>query len=150
MKAEAVVEGIVRKLGASQRLAVLSTENLGQPYSSLIAFALGEDLKSLVFTTPRLTRKFSNLTANPHVSLLIDDRSNRREDFHEARAATILGRAREVAGEERESCLELFLGKHPYLSDFARSPETTIFRVEIETYYVVDCFQAVSELHIRR
>jgi nitroimidazol reductase NimA-like FMN-containing flavoprotein (pyridoxamine 5'-phosphate oxidase superfamily) len=144
------LERIVRELLASQRLAVLSTETRGMPYSSLIAFAAAPDLRTLVFTTPRPTRKFSNLSENAQVSLLVDNRSNREEDFAEAAAATILGTARETTGEERESSLALFLGKHPYLSSFARSPECATFRVEVEAYYVVSRFQSVSELHVRR
>jgi len=144
------LERLVRELLASQRLAVLSTETRGTPYSSLIAFAAAPDLTALVFATPRPTRKFSNLSENARVSLLVDNRSNREEDFAEAAAATILGSARETTGEERESSLALFLGKHPYLSSFVRSPECAIFRVEVEAYYVVSRFQSVSELHVRR
>lgn len=140
-----VLERIARELAASQRLAVLSTDDHGKPYSSLIAFASAPDLKTLVFTTPRPTRKFSNLCQNERVSLLIDNRSNREEDFAEAAAATILGHAREVTGEERESCLALYLGKHPRLSSFARSPNCAVFRVEVEACYVVNRFQSVSE-----
>jgi len=144
------LERIVRELLASQRLAVLSTETRGTPYSSLIAFAAAPDLKTLVFATPRPTRKFSNLSENARVSLLVDNRTNREEDFAEAAAATILGIAREATGEEKESSLAVFLGKHPYLSSFVRSPNCAIFRVEVEAYYVVTRFQSVSELHVRR
>jgi nitroimidazol reductase NimA-like FMN-containing flavoprotein (pyridoxamine 5'-phosphate oxidase superfamily) len=144
------LERIVRELLSSQRLAVLSTETGGAPYSSLIAFAASPDISTLVFTTGRPTRKFSNLSENARVSLLVDNRTNREEDFADAAAATILGTAQEAAGEERESALALFLGKHPYLSSFARSPNCAIFRVEIEAYYVVSRFQSVSELHVRR
>ena len=138
-------ERIFGELLSSQRLAVLSTDDHGKPYSSLIAFAAAPELKTLVFTTPRPTRKFSNLRENERVSLLIDNRSNREEDFAGAAAATILGSAREVTGEERESCLALFLEKHPRLSSFARSPDSAVFRVEIEAFYVVSRFQAGSE-----
>jgi nitroimidazol reductase NimA-like FMN-containing flavoprotein (pyridoxamine 5'-phosphate oxidase superfamily) len=144
------LEQVVRKLADSQRLAVLCTDDRGNPYASLIAFAADPDLKTLVFATPRPTRKYSNLSENGRVSLLLDNRSNREEDFAEAAAATVLGKAREVTGEERESCLALFLGKHPYLSSFARSPNSAVFRVEVEAYYVVNRFQSVSELHVRR
>ena len=144
------MEQVVRKLADSQRLAVLCTDDRGNPYASLIAFAAAPDLKSLVFATPRPTRKYANLSNNGRVSLLLDNRSNREEDFAEAAAATILGKALEVAGEERESCLALFLGKHPCLSSFARSPNSAVFRVEVEAYYVVNRFQPVSELHVRR
>ena len=144
------LERIVRELLSSQRLAVLSTESRGTPYSSLIAFAAAPDLKTLVFSTPRPTRKFSNLSENARVSLLVDNRTNREEDFAEAAAATILGCAREAAEEEKESSLALLLAKHPYLSSFVRSPNCAIFRVDVEVYYVVTRFQSVSELHIRR
>jgi len=103
-----------------------------------------------VFATPRPTRKYSNLAENSKVSLLVDNRGNREEDFAEARAANHPGIAREATGEERESCLAVFLGKHPYLSSFARSPNCAIFRVDVEAYYVVNRFQSVSELHVRR
>jgi nitroimidazol reductase NimA-like FMN-containing flavoprotein (pyridoxamine 5'-phosphate oxidase superfamily) len=144
------LEREVRELTDAQRLAVLCTDDRGRPYASLIAFAAAPDLKSLVFATSRPTRKFSNLSGNGRVSLLIDNRSNREEDFAEATAATVLGTAREVTGEERESCLSLYLGRHPYLSSFARSPNSAVFRVEVESYYVVNRFQSVSELHVRR
>ncbi len=150
MEDATTLERIVRELVTSQRLAVLSTDDRGKPYSSLIAFAAAPDLNPLVFTTPRSTRKFSNLSGNARVSLLIDSRSNREEDFAEASAATILGSAREVTGEEKESCLVLFLGKHPCLSSFARSPDSAVFRVEVEACYVVNRFQSVSEVRVRR
>lgn len=143
-------EQVVRKLADTQRLAVLCTDERGSPYASLIAFAAAPDLKTLVFATPRPTRKYSNLSENPRVSLLIDDRSNREEDFVEAAAATILGNALEVTGEERESCLALFLGKHPSLSSFARSPDSAVFRIEVEACHVVNRFRSASELHVRR
>ncbi len=144
------LERIVRELLSSQRLAVLATEAGGHPYASLIAFAAAPDLKALVFATPRPTRKFTNLSANARVSILVDNRGNLEEDFVEAAAATILGTAIEATGEERDSCLAVFLGKHPYLSSFVRSPNCAIFRVEVEAYYVVHRFQSVSELHVRR
>ncbi|MBP2674151.1 MAG: hypothetical protein H6Q84_991 [Deltaproteobacteria bacterium] len=144
------LEREVRELVYAQRLAVLCTDDRGRPYASLIAFAAAPDLKTLVFATSRPTRKFSNLSGNGRVSLLIDNRSNREEDFAEATAATVLGTAREVTGEERESCLSLYLGRHPYLSSFVRSPNSAVFRVEVESYYVVNRFQSVSELHVRR
>ena len=150
MEDAVALERIVRELTQSQRLAVLCTDERGRPYASLIAFAAAPDLKTLVFATPRPTRKYANLTGNPRVSLLLDNRSNREEDFADATAATLLGSAREVAGTERESCLELFLGKHPYLTGFGRSPNSAVFLVEVEAYYVVNRFQSVSELHVRR
>jgi nitroimidazol reductase NimA-like FMN-containing flavoprotein (pyridoxamine 5'-phosphate oxidase superfamily) len=144
------LELTAQELLGSQRLAVLATEADGTPYSSLIAFAASPDFGFLVFATPRLTRKFSNLCRNPHVALLVDNRSNREEDFANAAAVTVLGTAREAEGERREDCLALFLGKHPYLASFARSPGCAILRVDVESCHVVNRFQPVTDLQVRR
>ena len=145
----AVLEPNARELLGSQRLAVLATEADGVPYASLIAFAASPDFGYLVFATPRLTRKFSNLCRNPHVALLVDNRSNREEDFATAAAVTVVGTAREAEGERREGCLALLLGKHPYLAAFARSPGCAIFRVDAESCHVVNRFQSVTDLQVR-
>ena len=136
------------QLFATQKLAVLATQEGGQPYASLIAFAASDDLKELFFATPRATRKFTYLQANPRVALLIDSRSNQDEDIHQAIAATVLGTAAEVPPEEREQALIRYLAKHPHLEEFAQSPSTAVVRVTVETYYVVSRFQEVMELHV--
>src|SRR5512136_3185486 len=97
----------LRKLLQSQPLAVLATQNQGQPYASLIAFASSDDLKSLYFATTRSTRKYANLSSDSRVAVLVDNRSNKASDFRWAMAATATGQAREVGPAERESALEL-------------------------------------------
>jgi nitroimidazol reductase NimA-like FMN-containing flavoprotein (pyridoxamine 5'-phosphate oxidase superfamily) len=135
-------------LFASQKLAVLSTQDQGQPYASLIAFAASEDLKELFFATPRATRKFSYLQANPRVALLMDSRSNQDSDIHQAIAATAVGIAAEVPAAERAKVLSCYLAKHPHLEEFAASPSCALVCVTVATYYVVSRFQEVMELHV--
>ncbi len=139
---------ILASLLGSQKLAVLSTYSGGQPYVSLVAFAASEDLSHLLFVTDRATRKFANILEHPQIAMLVDNRSNRESDFSEASAATILGKARELAGGERESQLKLYLKKHPYLEEFATSSKSAIVQVQVETFIVVDRFQEVTELHL--
>jgi heme iron utilization protein len=133
---------------SSQKLAVLSTQHQGQPYASLVAFAASDDLKELFFATPRATRKFAYLQANPKVALLIDNRSNEDADIHGAIAATVLGIAAEGPPEGREQILKCYLAKHPHLEEFAQSSSTALIRVTVETYYVVSRFQEVMELRV--
>jgi nitroimidazol reductase NimA-like FMN-containing flavoprotein (pyridoxamine 5'-phosphate oxidase superfamily) len=141
------MQKIVQELLNSQRLAVLSTQMSGRPYSNLIAFAATDDLKEILFATTRATRKFSNLTAEPRVSLLIDNRSNQETDFGEASAVTVLGTAEEVLGSERESYLQLFLKKHPYLEEFVTAPTCALIRVKVEKFIMVTQFQEVREVY---
>ena len=129
-----------------ERLGVLSTCGGRQPYASLVAFAATDNLSHLVFVTPRPTRKYANLTANARVALLVDNRSNRTSDFRRAMAATAVGWVREVRRASNNRLIRIYLDKHPHLEDFVRSPTCAVLDLRVESYYVVERFQHVSEL----
>jgi len=150
LKEKQQIKKILSGLFTSQKLAVLGTHQNGQPYGSLVAFAASSDLKNLVFATTRATRKFANLEADPRISMVLDNRSNRVADFRKAAAATALGRAGEARGKEREKLAALFLAKHPHLKDFVNSPTCALVKVRVEVYYVVWRFQNVFEWRVGR
>jgi nitroimidazol reductase NimA-like FMN-containing flavoprotein (pyridoxamine 5'-phosphate oxidase superfamily) len=139
----------LRGLLRSQPLAVLATQNQGQPYASLVAFSSSNDLKSLYFATTRSTRKYANLSVDPRVAMLVDNRSNQTSDFRWAMAATVTGKAKEVEQEERASALDLYLAKHPHLRDFVQAPTCAFCEIRVQTFFVVTRFQNVVEVHIR-
>jgi nitroimidazol reductase NimA-like FMN-containing flavoprotein (pyridoxamine 5'-phosphate oxidase superfamily) len=146
MEEAAEVWDNIRELLESQRLAVLSTQGQVQPYSNLVAFAATPDLRYLLFATTRATRKYANLLKHAQVSILIDNRTNETADFAEAAAVTILGRASEVHGYEHSQRLKIYLSRHPYLKDFATSPNCALFSVKVERYIMVTRFQDVREI----
>ncbi len=140
----------LRLLDKTQMHAVLATDLDGQPYTSLIAYALTPDMKKVVFATPRATRKFKNISKNRLVSLLIDTRSNTQRDFIDAESVTILGNAYSLRrGKKWSELSEILKKKHPELIDFIDSPETAIVCVEINRCIHVTRFQSVSEWHAR-
>jgi uncharacterized protein YhbP (UPF0306 family) len=139
---------LIRNLLESQKLAVLSTQNHGQPYCNLIAIAATDDLKYLLFATTRATRKYANLMADARVAVLVDNRRNDVADFAEAAALTALGKAWEVQGVERQQFLKVYLEKHPYLEEFAAGPTCALLRVRVDRYIVVTRFQEVREIQI--
>ena len=139
---------VIRNLLESQRLAVLSTQNHGQPYSNLMAIAATDDLRHLVFATTRATRKYANLMADSRVAVLVDNRRNDPADFAAAAALTALGKAWEVQGVERQQFLTVYLAKHPYPEEFVTSPTCALFRVRVDKYIVVTRFQEVREIQI--
>ena len=139
---------LVHNLLADQRSAALATQKEGQPYLSLMAFAATPDLRLLVVATERHTRKYANMTAEPRVALLIDNRSNAPIDTEEAVAVTVLGQAAEATPGEREELLSLFLAKHPHLEAFATSPTCALIKVQVVTYIVVQRFQEVREVRM--
>jgi nitroimidazol reductase NimA-like FMN-containing flavoprotein (pyridoxamine 5'-phosphate oxidase superfamily) len=140
------VLAVIRNLVESQKLAVLSTQNHGQPYSNLVAFAATEGLQYLLFATTRATHKYANLMADPRVAVLVDNRKNDLADFTEAAAFTALGKAWELQGAERQRFLAVYLEKHPNLKDFVAAPTCALLRVKVDKYIVVSRFQEVREV----
>jgi heme iron utilization protein len=138
------------KLLRAQPLAVLSTQQDGQPYASLVAFVSNDDLTRLYFATARSTRKFTNIMKDSRVAMFIDNRSNNPADFQQATAVTATGRTAEVAPEKRSGVLELYLARHPYLKSFVKSPTCALCEVRVDTYFVCTNFQSVVEVHISK
>ena len=141
-----VLTACLHDLLQQQLHAVLATTDEAGPYASLVAFAASPDLRRLVFATGRATRKFRNLAASGTAALLIDNRSNTQADVAAATAVTALGRAAEVAGEERDRLVSLLLGRHPGLADFVHAPDTALVAITVERYLLVDHFQRVRVL----
>ena len=126
--------------------AVLATESDGQPYTSMIAFALSSDKKGIVFITPQRTRKYKNILKNNHVSLLIDTRSNTEKDYMSAESLTILGNAFPVRkGGKWSELTKVLIRKHPKLNEIIHSAETKLIFVKINQCIHVTRFQTVSE-----
>lgn len=141
---------ILRDLLETQLLGVLGTQHDGEPYTSLVGFAATADLKILLFATGRSTRKLENLSADARASMLVDNRTNRAADFTGAAAATAIGTVEEIGNEERLGLEQTFLGKHPQLESFLKSPSCAFLQLRVSTYMVVTQFQHVIELQIDR
>ncbi len=139
----------LKKLLDSTQLAVLATEHSGEPYASLVAFAVTADLREILFATSMATRKFSYLKENKRIALLVDNRSNSIEDFKDAMAVTVLGTASVLEENDRKRYLKLYLGKLPHLSGFVESPTCALILVSVSSYYLVDHFQNVMEFHFQ-
>lgn len=138
----------VRHLLDTQPQGVLATQHDRQPYTSLMAFAATPDLHRIVFATYRATRKHANLLANPRASLLIDNRTNKPVDYHEAVAISAYGTVNEVEPTRHDEMLQLFMRKHQELRDFVTADDCALLQLEVECYYVVSQFQDVVELRM--
>jgi nitroimidazol reductase NimA-like FMN-containing flavoprotein (pyridoxamine 5'-phosphate oxidase superfamily) len=75
---------LLRQIVGAQRFAVLATLSNQQPYSNLVAFAVSDDLRHIIFATNRDTQKYRNILSNNKITLLIDNRSNSQSDFTRA------------------------------------------------------------------
>jgi uncharacterized pyridoxamine 5'-phosphate oxidase family protein len=137
-------------MNEAQRHAVLATVSNGQPYTSLVAFAITPDMKNVVFATPRKTAKYRNILANKRVALLIDTRSNTDAAYMKSEAVTVIGNAVPVRrGRRRDEMASLMIRKHPALKRFVQQKTTAIIVVEAEKCFHTGLFQEVSEWRIR-
>jgi hypothetical protein len=82
------------------------------------------------------------------VSILVNSSTNQDADFHQAIAVTLVGRAAELDVSAAPGVLDSYLTKHPYLEDFVRSPTSAMVEVSARSYYLVQNFQHVTELHL--
>jgi heme iron utilization protein len=137
----------VRALLASQRFAVLSTQEKDHPYMNLVAFAETSDLRTILFATTRATRKYGNIASKSGVALLVDNRSNEVADIREAMAVTVIGIACEVSGSLRDQLDRVYLEKQSHMKDFLSSPSTALIMVDVESYILVSRFQNVTILN---
>jgi hypothetical protein len=145
MTADDDIRPALRALLADQRYAVLATDDRGQPFTSLMAFAASDDLDRLVVLTERGTRKFANLQANPRVALLIDDRGNHGSDTEDAVALTVIARAREADAVARSDLLPLYLARHPQLAGFAASMSCAVVELQVESFLLASRFRHVAQ-----
>ena len=115
-----------------QRIAVLATSDLGHPHTTLIVFASGEDLRTLVFFIDREHQTYRNLKSDGRVSLMIDSRIG-ADDVWGVEAWRINGVAWELKmGLERDRLRERYLGKNPDMASFTGENTTAMFKVTVD------------------
>ena len=136
----------IERLVDSQPFAVLCTQGQGQPYGSLVAYAMEKGMRFATFATPRATRKFRLLSECDNIALLIDNRPSFPGELMKIEAVTATGKAALLEhGADFERWAALLTGRHPYLAHFVRSDSCGLFRVEILRYLHVCRFQEVSQ-----
>ena len=138
----------IRDLLTTQSLAVLATQDHGQPYTHLVTVAADPDRHHVLFPTLRATRKYSNLVADPRVALLWDTRAVAMPQGPQEMALTALGTAAEVTGADREPLLQFYLTCHPHLAGFVQRPDCALVRVSVHRYQLVTRFQDVVEVDL--
>lgn len=137
------VQERLRMLDGIERFGVLATQEEGRSYASLVAYALSPDLKTVIFATPKNTRKYKNIIKADEIALLLDNRSQ-PSPITKAEAITLTGRAKPLRrGRERDEMAALYLFKHPDLKNFVESPSTALLALTINQAIHVSNFQTV-------
>jgi len=138
---------LLRQIMVTQRFAVLATLNNQQPYLNLVAFAVSDDLRNIIFATNRNTQKYRNILSNNRVALLIDNRSIGQSDFAEGLAITALGMASDLEGDRSEKPVQSYLDRHPSLGEFLQRPDTAVIGVMV-TDYILARFGGAERIRV--
>lgn len=136
----------IRLLLENQLYGVLCTSGTRHAYGSLLAFAVTEDLKSILFSTPITTRKFKLLKEDRNIAFVIDSRSNSRESFMKIEAITATGKGILLPYDNYpQKYINILIKKHPYLEQMLTSESFAFFKMEVMRYFYVTRFQEVIE-----
>lgn len=135
----------IRYLNSTENIAVLATWGDDTPYTSLVNFVLTHDLKTVVFATPRKTKKFRNIQRSRSVALLIDNRARTTGSLMDTEAVTIVGKARVLKkGKTIDEMKGIYVQKHRDLEDFVNADTTALIAVDIAYCVHVSSFQTVT------
>jgi len=134
----------IRLLVEEQPFAVLCMQGEGQPYGSIVSYAISDDLVSVIFCTSVNTRKYRLLCENDRVALVIDSRPRQPDQIMDAAALTATGQAVEIPrGPERAQLAKLLASRHAKIASFIADPSTALFRIKVNQYVYVTRFQKV-------
>ena len=138
------IRGIVTQIADIQRFAILSTGDPdGAPHATIVCFVAADQLRSLIFLTPRTTRKFHNLDSGGPVSIFIDDRNDKADDIRRIYGIEARGEVSLLDDKTGAPYRSLFRRKYPELADFTRSLGVAWCRLDVDRYDIVHRFQEV-------
>jgi len=139
------LEREIREMVLRQSFCILCTQGQTQPYGSLIAYVPNEDLKTYLFATPKATRKYTLLSANSRVAIVIDDRSFHPGNPTGISAVTVTGDAEEiVSSADYATSMQRLKIRHPYMAEFLDATRPALFTIRAIRYFYVSRFQATA------
>jgi len=128
-----------------QKVGVLATSGANGPYQSLVAFTVLPDLKEIVFATDKNTTKYKNIIQSHEVSLLIDNRTEKLNNFKDIVVVTAVGDAREVERVFEEGPGQEYMECHPLLSKKFLTESGALISIKVKKYIIVSSLSEVNE-----
>ncbi len=125
---------------AARDMCVLATASHDVPHCSLMAYVLDLDSRSLLMATLPDTLKWRNLTENPAVSVLVDDRCGAADFDREAiTAVTVSGTFEPMTLiPDEEAAKALLAERHGALGGILERSDSRIIRIRIHALQVLE------------
>lgn len=138
----------ITNLYANQRFGVFATVWKNQSHQTLVCFQVTEDLSTIIFGTPKNSRKFVNSRVHEKISFFVDSANNDPKDLSQAMTLSAVGRAfigDLLPKDKYDNYIQIYLKKHPYQESFINSPSTDLVIIEVDHYQFVENFQTVID-----
>jgi len=121
-------------------LCVLATISEGKPHCSLMSYIADNECHEIFMISHKNTKKYTNLMANPSVSLMIDTRKDDKEGRRaKVKALTVNGEFQNINDPVQKNLIRTrLLKKHPHLIDFINEPCAEIFSIKIKSFQLLD------------
>lgn len=123
-----------------QNMCVLATCDGGKPYCSLMGYVTDDSGRTVYMVTLGSSRKYRNISDNPHVSLLVDTRTlHPASERGSVQALTVMGEcATETDEATREAMLDRLAAAHPHAGGLTRHPDARLLAVRVRALLLLD------------
>jgi nitroimidazol reductase NimA-like FMN-containing flavoprotein (pyridoxamine 5'-phosphate oxidase superfamily) len=137
---------VVKQIIQQNDLCVLATTDGDRPHTSLMAYINDDNCQLIYLVTSRDTRKYRNLTANPNISLLIDDReAHPAPQRGRIRSVILNGTAKPVDEARRaKGLLDRFSELRPHLDEIVSDQSVVVVEIAVDSFLLLD---GVSRAH---
>jgi len=118
---------------------VLSTCRDDLPNSSLMKYICNEMVNEIYMLAIKGSNKYFNIVSNPHVSFLVDTRSESQENAELIQALTVYGDANIIEDEVMSKLLkERLVAANPNLAVLADNQESCVIKVKINSVLMLN------------
>jgi len=118
---------------------VLSTCRDDIPNSSLMKYVCNEMVNEIYMLAIKESNKYLNIVSNPHVSFLVDTRSESQENEAIIQALTVYGDAAIIEDEVMSKLIkERLVEANPNLAVLANNKESCVIKVKINSMLMLN------------
>jgi general stress protein 26 len=133
---ESELYGIIYDVMTNQQFGILATVENGIPHTSIVAFTVTNNLRTILFLTKQESRKFKHISTNPMVSILVDKRPVSSKSISGSYAVSAVGNAKVIDLKSASATKELFLFCHPTLTEYIDDPAFSLLSISVNTYNI--------------
>jgi nitroimidazol reductase NimA-like FMN-containing flavoprotein (pyridoxamine 5'-phosphate oxidase superfamily) len=130
----------MRALVKEKDICVLATVSQNKPHCSLMAYTADDEGLEIYMVTNRDTKKYTNLTQNPAVSLLIDTRDEVWDSGRlKAKALTVEGEFQPIEDTDKEARVrDRLRARHPHLEELISGPNAAVFSIRALSFLLLE------------